>query len=254
MEIKNDFYLLGVKHGKISTNDSSREAEDICRLIVDEFHRSGNDFNADTFLTVANLIRVVTPKSESESDKIRNLDEESHVKKTKYDRLGHRLQMEIAACLDAGMSFANTEKIISSEYEDHEDDLPEFFRLKSRGNQGKRYSFIYINRKRRPVVNQGHHICDRLSNSIAAMCKKRKRKNKKDKNTPKRGRNAYFIYLSDNRKRICDENPELRLAKDISRRLGSEWKELDPSAKISYVNRAKEEQASYIAAKAAIAE
>jgi len=44
------------------------------------------------------------------------------------------------------------------------------------------------------------------------------------------------------------------LAKDISKRLGSEWKELDPSAKISYVNRAKEEQASYIAAKAAIAE
>jgi hypothetical protein len=66
----------------------------------------------------------------------------------------------------------------------------------------------------------------------------------KDPNAPKRPSNAYFLYCADNRDGMMKKHPELKIGQ-ISKRLGAEWKELDPQAKKVYQNKFEDAKKEY---------
>ena len=70
-------------------------------------------------------------------------------------------------------------------------------------------------------------------------------KKHKDPNAPKRGRNAYMIYLSENRATIKAELGEGVKSSEISKEAGKRWAELSEDDRIPYNTKADEEKKAY---------
>ena len=75
--------------------------------------------------------------------------------------------------------------------------------------------------------------------------KQSKGKKSKDPNAPKRGRNAYMIYLSEHRATIKTELGEGVKSSEISKEAGKRWAELSEDDRIPYITKAEEEKKAY---------
>eukprot|EP01120_Amphizonella_sp_Union-15-10_P000522 TRINITY_DN10530_c0_g1_i4.p1 TRINITY_DN10530_c0_g1~~TRINITY_DN10530_c0_g1_i4.p1 ORF type:complete len:349 (-),score=103.86 TRINITY_DN10530_c0_g1_i4:51-1097(-) len=76
--------------------------------------------------------------------------------------------------------------------------------------------------------------------------KKRKVKQKKDPNAPKRPLNAYMFYSQEMRPKVLAENPEMaKNQKGVLTVIGKEWKKLTPQQKEPYVKQAEEAKVRY---------
>lgn len=75
-------------------------------------------------------------------------------------------------------------------------------------------------------------------------CITRRRKRKKDPNSPKRPISAFLLFSSDMRERIRSENPHIT-QKQIVQQLGRLWKQLDPSDKAKYLELARIDRLRY---------
>lgn len=69
-------------------------------------------------------------------------------------------------------------------------------------------------------------------------------KKKKDPNAPKQPLSAYFIYSTEERLKVKEENPSFSIC-DIAKELGKRWAEMDPAVKQRYQARAEEERQKY---------
>ena len=69
-------------------------------------------------------------------------------------------------------------------------------------------------------------------------------KKKKDPNAPKQPLSAYFIFSTEERLRVKDENPSYSIC-EVAKELGRRWAEMDPSIKQRYQARAEEERQKY---------
>lgn len=69
-------------------------------------------------------------------------------------------------------------------------------------------------------------------------------KKKKDPNAPKQPLSAYFIFSTEERLKVKEENPTYSIC-DIAKELGRRWAEMDPSIKQRYQARAEEERQKY---------
>jgi len=69
-------------------------------------------------------------------------------------------------------------------------------------------------------------------------------KKKKDPNAPKQPLSAYFIFSTEERLRVKDENPGYSIC-EVAKELGRRWAEMDPSIKQRYQARAEEERQKY---------
>jgi len=69
-------------------------------------------------------------------------------------------------------------------------------------------------------------------------------KKKKDPNAPKQPLSAYFIFSTEERLKVKEENPTFSIC-DIAKELGRRWAEMDPSIKQRYQARAEEERQKY---------
>ena len=74
---------------------------------------------------------------------------------------------------------------------------------------------------------------------------KRKVKAKKDKEAPKRGQSAYFLWMNAvGRGKAKEEEPGIDI-KEVSRRCGAMWKEMGADDKAEWEGKAKEDKARY---------
>ena len=71
-----------------------------------------------------------------------------------------------------------------------------------------------------------------------------KEKKIKDENAPKRAKSAYMIFCDKKRQDIKDSNPDMKMS-DISKLLGSAWKEISPEKKEKYNKKAEKEKERY---------
>lgn len=55
--------------------------------------------------------------------------------------------------------------------------------------------------------------------------KEKSKKREKDANAPKRPATAFMLWLNENRKRIMDENPGIKVT-DVAKRGGELWRDL----------------------------
>lgn len=69
-------------------------------------------------------------------------------------------------------------------------------------------------------------------------------KKKKDPNAPKQPLSAYFIFSTEERLKVKDENPAFSIC-EVAKELGRRWAEMDPSLKQRYQARAEEERQKY---------
>merc|ERR1712106_32920 len=69
-------------------------------------------------------------------------------------------------------------------------------------------------------------------------------KKKKDPNAPKQPLSAYFIFSTEERLKVKDENPNYSIC-EVAKELGRRWAEMDPSVKQKYQQRAEEERQKY---------
>merc|ERR1719430_2968178 len=69
-------------------------------------------------------------------------------------------------------------------------------------------------------------------------------KKKKDPNAPKQPLSAYFIFSTEERLKVKDENPGYSIC-EVAKELGRRWAEMDPSLKQRYQQRAEEERQKY---------
>lgn len=69
-------------------------------------------------------------------------------------------------------------------------------------------------------------------------------KKKKDPNAPKQPLSAYFIFSTEERLKVKDENPNFSIC-EVAKELGRRWAEMDPSLKQRYQARAEEERQKY---------
>merc|ERR1712121_400052 len=69
-------------------------------------------------------------------------------------------------------------------------------------------------------------------------------KKKKDPNAPKQPLSAYFIFSTEERLKVKDENPGYSIC-EVAKELGRRWAEMDPSLKQRYQARAEEERQKY---------
>ena len=69
-------------------------------------------------------------------------------------------------------------------------------------------------------------------------------KKKKDPNAPKQPLSAYFIFSTEERLRVKEENPGHSIC-DVAKELGRRWAEMDPAMKQRYQARAEEERQKY---------
>jgi len=77
---------------------------------------------------------------------------------------------------------------------------------------------------------------------------KRKTRKTKDPNAPKRGRNAYMLWLGENRSRIKEALVEAgkdSKVSEVSKVAGEEWKGLSEDEKLPYQKQAAEEKVAY---------
>jgi len=72
----------------------------------------------------------------------------------------------------------------------------------------------------------------------------KKKRAKKDKNEPKRGQSAYFLWLNANRQAIKAEHPEAKVT-EIAKLGGARWKEMNAAARAPWEEKAKADKARY---------
>ncbi|KAL1936091.1 hypothetical protein VTP01DRAFT_225 [Rhizomucor pusillus] len=83
----------------------------------------------------------------------------------------------------------------------------------------------------------------------AAATPDKKRRSKKDPNTPKRGLSAYMFFSQECRDKVKAENPDAPFG-EIGRLLGQRWKEMSDEEKKPYIEKAEEDKKRYEAEKA----
>ena len=71
-----------------------------------------------------------------------------------------------------------------------------------------------------------------------------KPKKKKDPNAPKQPLSAYFIFSTEERLKVKEENPTYSIC-EVAKELGRRWAEMDPAVKQRYQARAEEERQKY---------
>merc|ERR1712027_188186 len=71
-----------------------------------------------------------------------------------------------------------------------------------------------------------------------------KPKKKKDPNAPKQPLSAYFIFSTEERLKVKEENPAYSIC-EVAKELGKRWAEMDPAVKQRYQQRAEEERQKY---------
>ena len=71
-----------------------------------------------------------------------------------------------------------------------------------------------------------------------------KPKKKKDPNAPKQPLSAYFIFSTEERLKVKEENPHYSIS-EVAKELGRRWAEMDPQVKQRYQARAEEERQKY---------
>ena len=71
-----------------------------------------------------------------------------------------------------------------------------------------------------------------------------KPKKKKDPNAPKQPLSAYFIFSTEERLKVKEENPGYTIC-EVAKELGRRWAEMDPGIKQRYQQRAEEERQKY---------
>merc|ERR1719419_462645 len=71
-----------------------------------------------------------------------------------------------------------------------------------------------------------------------------KPKKKKDPNAPKQPLSAYFIFSTEERLKVKEENPGFSIC-EVAKELGRRWAEMDPGVKQRYQARAEEERQKY---------
>jgi len=71
-----------------------------------------------------------------------------------------------------------------------------------------------------------------------------KPKKKKDPNAPKQPLSAYFIFSTEERLKVKEENPTYSIC-EVAKELGRRWAEMDPAVKQRYQQRAEEERQKY---------
>jgi len=71
-----------------------------------------------------------------------------------------------------------------------------------------------------------------------------KPKKKKDPNAPKQPLSAYFIFSTEERLKVKEENPHYSIC-EVAKELGRRWAEMDPQVKQRYQARAEEERQKY---------
>merc|ERR1711994_1025583 len=69
-------------------------------------------------------------------------------------------------------------------------------------------------------------------------------KKKKDPNAPKQPLSAYFIFSTEERLKVKEENPGFSIC-EVAKELGRRWAEMDPGVKQRYQQRAEEERQKY---------
>jgi hypothetical protein len=74
---------------------------------------------------------------------------------------------------------------------------------------------------------------------------KGEKKLKRDPDAPKGAKNAFIFFCSDNRDEVKEENPDMKM-KDISKKLGEMWKEVDEELKTEYQEKAKQDKERYL--------
>ena len=79
--------------------------------------------------------------------------------------------------------------------------------------------------------------------------KGRKEKKERDPNRPKKATTPYLFYTQDRRATLKAEQPELG-PRDIVRRMGAEWNELDAATKEPYDEKGARAKVRYTAAMA----
>ena len=70
------------------------------------------------------------------------------------------------------------------------------------------------------------------------------KKNKKDKDAPKKAISAYFFYIKERRDSITKEQPNLN-NKEIVKKMSEEWNALSDDKKKPYVQKALEDKKRY---------
>lgn len=68
-----------------------------------------------------------------------------------------------------------------------------------------------------------------------------KKKVLKDENAPKKAKTSYMYFCDEMRSKIRDENPEMKMI-EVSKILGSRWKELSDDEKAVYVKKASKDK------------
>jgi len=79
---------------------------------------------------------------------------------------------------------------------------------------------------------------------VKVIKKKRGKSNKKDPNKPKRNMSAFFIYSNAHRKRIKEENPDIKFG-EVARALSTEFKALGSKEKKKYEKLAEKDKERY---------
>ena len=64
------------------------------------------------------------------------------------------------------------------------------------------------------------------------------------KNAPKQPRSAFFIFSTEERLKVKEENPGFSIC-EVAKQLGRRWAEMDPGVKQRYQQRAEEERQKY---------
>lgn len=90
-------------------------------------------------------------------------------------------------------------------------------------------------------------LIELLQNITSGNTKKKVSKSKKikDPNAPKRGRNAYMVYVSENRESIKEELGETAKNKDVMSEAGKRWREMSDEEKAPYNEQAEIEKKRY---------
>ena len=73
---------------------------------------------------------------------------------------------------------------------------------------------------------------------------KGEKKLKRDPDAPKGAKNAFIFFCADNRDELKEENPTMKM-KDLSKKLGEMWKEVDGDLKSEYQEKAKQDKERY---------
>jgi len=73
---------------------------------------------------------------------------------------------------------------------------------------------------------------------------KGEKKLKKDPDAPRGVKNAFIFFCADNRDEVKEENPTIKI-KDLSKKLGEMWKEVDEDLKVEYQEKARNDKSRY---------